>query len=129
MTLQVTQRCDLEIHRALALARPGHLEHVTLAIRRRHTMILVSLTLERRELTGQVPMRTGELDELIEREPGGIEVQVHGAERPLFGDIHSVRLPRVSIVGYPRTAVSCWPAEMRLTVGIVSASAAVLSSR
>ena len=92
-------------------------------------MVLVAFALERRELAGQVPMCAGELDELFEREPGGIEVQVNGAEPLLQGDIHSVLLRRASIVGHPRAAVPCWLAAMRLTVAIVSASAAVLSSR
>ncbi len=92
--LQVAQRGDLEVHRALAFPGRRNLEHETLSIRRRHAMVLVALALERRELPRQSPVLACTVHELLEWQLRGIEIEVRGAERPLLGDIHAERLHR-----------------------------------
>ncbi len=98
MALEVAQRGDLEFHGTLAFTRRGDLQHMGRPVGGRQTVVLVALTVEWREFAFQAPMFADKVHELSERELGGIEVQIHGAERPLQGDIHSVRLRRRSIV-------------------------------
>ena len=88
VTLQVAQRRDLKVHSALAFSGRGDLQHVARAVRGIHLGVLVALAVERRELALDAPVLAREVRELSERKPGGIEVEVHGAERPLRGDIH-----------------------------------------
>ena len=89
VTLEVAQRRDLEIDGALALAGGGDLQDVARAVRGRDPVVLVALAVERRELAFQAPVLAGAVPELPERKRGRIEVQVHGAEGALEGDIHS----------------------------------------
>ena len=89
VTLEVPQRRDLEIDGAFALAGGGDLQDVARAVRGREPMVLVALAVERRELAFQAPELAGAVLELPERKRGRIEVQVHGAEGALEGDIHA----------------------------------------
>ena len=81
VTLQVAQRRDLKVHGALAFSGRGDLEHVARAVRGMHSVILVALAVERRELALDAPVLAREVREPSERKPGGIEVEVRGAER------------------------------------------------
>ena len=70
MTLEVTQRRDLEIDGALALAAGGDLQDVARAVRGRDPVVLVALAVERRELALQPPELAGTVPQLRKRECG-----------------------------------------------------------
>jgi hypothetical protein len=90
----MTQRRDLEIDGALALAGGGDFQDVLRAVCGRQPMVLVALAVERRELAFQAPVLAGAVPKLSDGKRGRIEVQVHGAEGALEGDIHSCGLRR-----------------------------------